>query len=234
MIRTEMMVASIHRALRMDYEDDQHPTRIRVWTGGRLELEPSDSHFVVVQSGTALVSYDGSTVALKAGYFGTFPGELALEGEGEALVVTSVGYRGMALLGGPLEPDGRLRYVDNCRTTLLIAPPKRGEPCLNYMVLPQSTVQTPHTHRSLRTGLVISGKGRCGTEQGLLDLSEGTVFVIPPDVLHSFQSEPDGELRIVIYHPDSDAGPTDTDHTMLNRTFVNGMSAQAMPEIQTK
>lgn len=100
MSSTQILVAPIHRALRMDYEDDQHPTRIRIWTGGRLELEPANSHFIVVQSGTACVSYDSSTIALKAGYFGSFPGELALEGQGEALVVTSIGYRSMALLHG--------------------------------------------------------------------------------------------------------------------------------------
>jgi hypothetical protein len=39
--------------------------------------------------------------------------------------------------------------------------------------------------------------------------------------LHSFATVPGRTMEIVAYHPDSDWGPTDTDHPMLNRTYIN-------------
>ncbi len=42
------------------------------------------------------------------------------------------------------------------------------------------------------------------------------------------------ELRIVAWHPDSDTGPSDDDHPMLNRSMVNGVSAAEIDEIRTR
>jgi mannose-6-phosphate isomerase-like protein (cupin superfamily) len=84
-----------------------------------------------------------------------------------------------------------------------------------------------HTHPTLRVGLILSGNGQCETAHGMLDFQAGTAFVIPPGADHSFQSQTEN-MRIVIYHPDSDSGPTHTDHTMLNRTYVNGRTAKFM------
>ena len=49
-----------------------------------------------------------------------------------------------------LETVGRLRYIDGCSDTLLICPPRVGEPCLNHLHIPPHTDQTPHTHPSAR------------------------------------------------------------------------------------
>lgn len=229
----DVFVTPVQRDQRFDFEDGNHPTRAHVWAGGPLTLDPTASHFIIVHGGKAQVEFDDSHFTLKAGYFGTFPGALSIDGEGTGLIVSSFGYRSMALMGGPLETEGRLRYVDNCQSTVLLSPPVKGEPCLNYLRLPPGTVQTPHTHPTLRVGLIVAGKGQCGTRHGLEDLSAGTVFVIPPGALHSFQSGL-GELRIVIYHPDSDSGPTHTDHTMLNRTYIDGVSARELTELHTR
>eukprot|EP00548_Thalassiothrix_antarctica_P011082 CAMPEP_0194153598 /NCGR_PEP_ID=MMETSP0152-20130528/56993_1 /TAXON_ID=1049557 /ORGANISM="Thalassiothrix antarctica, Strain L6-D1" /LENGTH=43 /DNA_ID= /DNA_START= /DNA_END= /DNA_ORIENTATION= len=41
-------------------------------------------------------------------------------------------------------------------------------------------------------------------------------------------------MDVIAAHPDSDYGPTNTDHPMVNRTIVNGISASLIPSIQTK
>jgi mannose-6-phosphate isomerase-like protein (cupin superfamily) len=228
-----MSVWPIQEVTPFDFDDDRHPTRVQGWKGGDLALEGNASHYLMVRAGSLSVTHGAGSFELGRGCFGTVPGPALLNGQGQALVVSSLGYLGMPLFGGPLENDGRLRYLDNCTNSLLLAPPVRGEPCLNFLKLPGATRQTPHTHPSLRVGLVFSGHGRCQTADGFLPLEAGIVFVIPPGALHSFQSERD-DLRIVIYHPDSDTGPTHEDHTMLNRTLIDGVSARGLTDLHTK
>jgi quercetin dioxygenase-like cupin family protein len=55
-------------------------------------------------------------------------------------------------------------------------------------------------------------------------LEPGQIFIIPPHTEHSFFTE-DEALRVIAYHPDTDTGPSDGDHPMINRTMVGGVSA---------
>ena len=98
-----------------------------------------------------------------------------------------------------------------------------GDPCLNFLHVPTSVDQTPHTHPTL-CGYVVSGSGTVVVEDGEASLEAGMIFLLMPDVLHSFHTQ-NAELRIVIFHPDSDFGPSDEVHPMLNRTFIDGQSA---------
>jgi hypothetical protein len=41
-------------------------------------------------------------------------------------------------------------------------------------------------------------------------------------------------MDVIAFHPDSDFGPEDENHPMINRTIVNGVSANAIDEIKTK
>lgn len=41
-------------------------------------------------------------------------------------------------------------------------------------------------------------------------------------------------LKIVVYHPDSDFGPTDEAHPMVNRTIINGVSVAGDQRYQTQ
>ena len=134
--------------------------------------------------------------------------------------------RGLFQIGGPVEETGRLRYIDGCSDTLLIAPPMLGDPCLNLLHIPPGTHQTEHTHPSLRVGIVVDGAGVCRTPDGETPLTPGLVFAIRTDGRHSFHTE-DTALRIVAWHPDSDFGPTHAQHPMLNRTLVNGQPVNA-------
>lgn len=137
------------------------------------------------------------------------------------------------MIGGPVEHTGRLRYIDGCTDSLLIPPWRRGEPCLNLLHIPPGIEQTMHTHPSDRIGVVVSGSGQCVTPEGMVDLRPGLIWRIPADGLHRFRTTTD-ELRIVAWHPDSDTGPSDDDHPMLNRSMVNGVSAAEIDEIRTR
>lgn len=157
-------------------------------------------------------------------------------------------YSAMSLYGGPIENIGRLKYIDQCTDSVLINPIKLGDPCLNHLHFPKNIVQTMHVHPSHRIGVVARGEGRCITPFGELPLTTGMIFVIKESDgvetavgldgkeylagSHCFNTE-DSELDVIAFHPDSDFGATDINHPMINRTIVNGISANAIPYIQT-
>ena len=163
-------------------------------------------------------------------------------------------HRALFSVGGPVldfGADGRLPYIDGCSDTLLVSPVVKGAPCLNHLHFPPNIKQTQHTHPSGRAGVVIRGRGRCvvempreyGDDNNAIDrlewtLEPGTAFVIPANVRHAFETtagpgEEEETLDVFAFHPDSDFGPAPTDHPMVNRTVVDGVSASLIPEIQT-
>lgn len=227
-----MLVAPLQASSSFAFSDHQHQAQIVSWAGGERSLPDQATHFFIVYSGHLQVSLGEYAFELSAGFYGSFPGQIQVRGDAQALIISHLGYSGTTLLGGPVEAQGRLLYVDGCTNSLLLAPQIDGDPCLNFLHLPAHTAQTQHTHPSLRAGLILSGNGYCETEQGLLTFKQGTLFVIPPGVRHSFQST-ELAMRIVIFHPDSDSGPSDTNHTMLNRTLVEGKSAQHLTHLHT-
>lgn len=169
----------------------------------------------------------GSYFVINAG-----AGELTNPG-GRMLLIHQPGANFPFMLGGPIEPVGRLKYIDGCTDSLLIPPWRMGEACLNMLHIPPGTEQTMHTHPSDRIGVVVRGRGQCVTPDGTTELLPGTLWRIPADGLHRFRT--DGHaLQIVAWHPDSDFGPTDDAHPMLNRTLVDGVKAVEMPEIRTR
>lgn len=137
---------------------------------------------------------------------------------------------------GRIETKGRLSYIDGCSDSMLVQPARLGDPVLNFLHFPKGIVQTQHTHPTIRMGVVARGSGRAWqrTDQShagwTVPLEQGTVFMLDEQELHSFRTdEPDpfntGNLvaetmDIVAYHPDSDWGPQDTNHPMLNRTYI--------------
>lgn len=152
---------------------------------------------------------------------------------GRILLIQKPGANVPFMVGGPIEPRGRLRYIDGCTDSLIIPPWRCGEPCLNLLHIPSGTEQTMHTHPSDRIGVVVSGAGQCVTPRGSASLVPGTIWRIPAGGLHRFRT--DGlPLQIVAWHPDSDFGPTDDEHPMLNRTLVDGVRAVEIPDIRTR
>lgn len=181
--------------------------------------DPRTHSFGIVIEGKIDIEWAESSFTLGAGMYFSVPGAFRIQGGGEAAIFQRHGYRGLFSIGGPVEKSGRLTYIDHCTTTLICPPPRDGDPCLNLLSFPPSLKQSAHIHPTVRLGAVISGSGHCVLADGRHALKPGIAFVIEPNLLHSFESGPNG-LNVIAYHPDSDGGPTDESHPMLNRTFL--------------
>lgn len=189
-----------------------------------------------VQSGEARIHSGALTWCLSAGQYFTSKMGVTVELEQRKSVVVvaqRTKYYGFDRAGGPIEPLGRLRYIDLCSDTLLAGPMKKGEPCLNHLHFPKGIDQTQHTHPSSRIGIVVRGRGACITPLGETALVPGLVFYIPKDGLHKFKTT-DQEMDVIAYHPDSDFGPTDEEHPMVNRTLVDGHKIDNTVGIHTR
>ena len=210
-----------------DLRADPFPTVVSGWSGGALELLEGATHHGVVRSGTAELEGAAGRFTLRTGMYFALPGGGRIGGDGDGLLVSALGHTGLFGVGGPLEPTGRLRYIDGCSDTLLIPPARLGDPCLNALYFPPGTDQTAHTHPSLRAGVVMSGRGVCRLEDREVPLLPGVAFLIRTDCRHSFATAED-PMVVVAYHPDSDVGPTDEAHPMITRTIVDGVPASRL------
>jgi mannose-6-phosphate isomerase-like protein (cupin superfamily) len=226
---------SLTHGLLADRGSYEFPTQLWGWNDEALSLPATGTHFGYVHQGGLVIldTPDRGFFVLKPGMYFSLPSAGTLLGDGQGIVVTRLGYQGVFSIGGPIEPNGRLRYIDGCRDSLLIPPVMKGDPCLNALYFPAAIDQTPHTHPSIRVGMVVSGRGECITPDEVIPLEPGQVFVIPANGLHSFRTE-DSAMLVVAWHPDSDCGPTHESHPMLNRTWVNGVSAMQLEEIKTR
>ncbi len=186
----------------------------------QLGSQISTCYGLVIEGSPCLTIESGDTFVLSPHHYFSIPGTFHLTGMGKVSMIERFGYLGTFTLGGPLEQSGRLCYIDGCSDTLLISPHRLGDPCLNLLTFPKQTKQTFHIHPSVRLGTVVWGEGRCLTTTGSIPLIKGQVFYLPERLKHCFHTN-DQELAVVAYHPDSDWGPTDAAHPMLNRTYIN-------------
>ncbi len=216
-----------------DMRNDAFPTSLSGWLNDILELPLGATHFGFVHEGDTTVSCNSGQFKLSAGMYFCVPGNGAVSGNSKGIVISRHGYDGFFQVGGPAEETGRLNYIDGCTDSLLVAPILMGDPCLNLLCFPPGINQTPHTHPSMRVGLVVSGRGNCVTADKMIPLVPGQIFIIHAHQLHSFTTQ-DLPMRVIAYHPDSDFGATNEDHPMINRTIVNGVSASELPTIQTR
>jgi quercetin dioxygenase-like cupin family protein len=228
-------VIAIQSGMLLDLSTDRYPTTVHGWSGGVLDMRDGATHFGMVTEGDAVVEHESQTWRLLPGMFFVLPERgavLASEGS-KGLVISRLNYRGLWQIGGPLEATGRLKYIDGCSDTLLVCPPVLGEPCLNHLHIPPHTDQSAHTHPSTRLGVILRGSGECRTETGSYPLQPGIGRYFPTGCLHSFHTAEES-LDVIAWHPDSDFGPTHTHHPMVSRTFVDGVSASEIIEIQTR
>lgn len=158
-------------------------------------------------------------MVMSAGMYFSVDTSWTLKVDGNVLLMTATQYDGLNTFGGPLENYGRLKYIDNCSDSLIVPPTKLGDPCLNLLVFPPDTRQSPHLHPSFRAGMVVSGAGSCVLEGQTVSLNVNDFFIIPANLVHCFHSGNNG-LRVIAFHPDSDFGPTDHIHPMINRTIL--------------
>lgn len=157
-------------------------------------------------------------------YFSLFVGEFdaKIVCESMIFVIVRIGYKAQNVIGW-VEEQGRLSYIDGCTDSLLIYPPRMGDPSLNLLHFPAGIEQTRHLHPSIRIGCVISGSGWSDVwENGQVKsnrLHVGVNFCLSENELHRFRTEGD-HMTVIAWHPDGDWGPTDHNHTMLNRTYI--------------
>lgn len=222
--------------------DREFPSYLTVFDTPRspIVLKENDTHFIYCYEGPVLVEIQGrwnKTMMMESGYYMSVPSNCHIK-TGKGIVISKEKYSGFFQYGGPIEHEGRLKYIDGCTDSLLLSPVRMGDPCLNLLYFPPEIDQTTHTHPSDRIGMILSGKGLChawndGEEKQIL-LEEGTIFCIHANGKHKFSTPYGQDMRVLAYHPESDFGPTDEDHPMINRTIVDGVSASQIEEIRTK
>jgi mannose-6-phosphate isomerase-like protein (cupin superfamily) len=215
-----------------DYSSNAYPTKLHAWTEETTFDTPGSTFYGYIYEGPATVTSSNNTYGLNSRQYFCFKDKFRVVG-GRGIVIERIGFTGMDSLGGPVENWGRLKYIDGCTDSLLVPPVKLGDPCLNALFFPENIDQTAHTHPSMRVGMVIEGAGSCVTPEAEYDLVPGKIFIIHPDGTHRFRTRSGEKLTVIAYHPDSDFGPQDEDHPMINRTIVDGVSAAKIAEIRT-
>lgn len=195
-----------------------YPARLLCIEGRRGFNEPTSSFYGYVAEGSCMLKTPNGSLSLSENMYFALAGDFECDALGKLVVFQRYGYRVMPSLGGPVERDGRLSYIDNSRASILVHPARLGDPVLNLLVFPPNIRQTPHLHPSSRLGYVIDGDGVFVGDKEM-PLKKGMIFSMEPFSVHCFHSGPRG-LSVVAFHPDSDVGPTDQRHPMKTRTYT--------------
>lgn len=217
-----IQIAEIRNGLLYDASRSMYPTKLWGAIESAVDLPTSSSTYYGFVSAGDLELTNLETNRKFSVYEGMYfaaTGPLKIKSSGLATFVERLGYRSLFQIGGPVEAHGRLTYIDNCRSTLLVSPARLGDPCLNLLTFPPGTLQSQHIHPTIRIGVVISGKGHCITPEGKFPLAPRQWFFLNEGAQHSFESSNEG-LSVIAFHPDSDWGPSDQIHPMLNRTYL--------------
>jgi hypothetical protein len=208
----------------IDARATMYPSRLRVVDGELALDDPSTTYYGYVVRGQARLHTKLFDALAHPGTFFCLPGPGELQAEGLVVVIERLGYRGLPQLGS-IEAEGRLAYIDGCSDTVLVSPARLGDPVLNFLHFPPGIEQSVHSHPSIRLGVVARGGGEAygpgpRGEPWQLPLAPGSVFLLAPHELHAFRTTGGrSSMDVVAYHPDSDWGPTDGAHPMLNRTY---------------
>jgi hypothetical protein len=228
---------SLKNGILFDLSDDLFPTILHGWLSSNSQesyqiKNPNGTTFGYVYNESAILTYNNLEIPLIKGMYFSIPGGFKITG-GSGILIEYLNYTGFFNIGGPIEAWGRLNYIDGCTDSLLIQPIKKGDPCLNSLYFPPNILQTQHTHPSVRIGIVTAGRGVCVIPQEDIPLLPGLVFIIHTEGAHSFKTSLNEKLTVVSFHPDSDFGPEDENHPMINRTIVDGISANQLKNIHT-
>lgn len=217
---------SIDDSAFIDLSNTDFPSILRTWHGNHLELEDNCTHFGFIYNGKIEINHNAKQFNTYENMYFSLNNQSYIipDKNSKGFVVSRLNYNGLFSIGGPIESKGRYQYIDGCSDSLLISPVKLGDPCFNLLHFPKNINQTPHTHPSVRIGMIVKGNGFCILRNETIELNEGQVFIISPDIIHSFKTL-DNEMLIVVYHPETDFGPTDKNHPMINKTIINGVPA---------
>jgi quercetin dioxygenase-like cupin family protein len=211
----------------LDASRTMYPSKLTVIAAGssRVGSESSTTYGYVVRGEVRLCT-DQLDVKIGAGAFFCSPGGIQLDAAGAVVVIERFGFRAVPLIG-MIEETGRLTYIDGCSDTILCMPPRLGDPVFNHLHFPAGIVQTLHNHPSIRLGIVARGRGVAhGPADGGWEkpLEAGAVFLLHAHEVHAFKTTRGESMDVIAFHPDSDWGPTDAAHPMLNRTYITRRS----------
>lgn len=215
----------------------QNLGNITVWTlnvGQVYTVDPElGSVYIMVMDGVFSITNEENQIlcTLKSGCHAELTTPSTIYSQGNAYVIQTHYYRGLTRIGMQLENKCSLRFIDGCMDTLLISPLVKADPCLNFLYIPKNTTQTLHTHPSARLGMVLYGTGACVVESGAIDLMPNRFFIIQDNVLHQFLTTY-SELGIFVFHPDSDFGPSNAEHPMINKSFIGRTSVTELRKIK--
>src|SRR5687767_10081485 len=123
------MEFSVHPIACGSIRELPHPTwpcELWSWRPGPWQPPVEGTHYGAVFSGRIAVRCRSGEFEIGAGMVFCVPGELGLRGEGEVFGLTHFRSKGFFQIAGPIEAHGRLRYIDGCTDSLLIAPQRRG------------------------------------------------------------------------------------------------------------
>ena len=201
--------------------------RVYGFAGDALIWQRGATRWVLIADGPCAVQAPQGQFVLAAGMFAVLPDCGQLSG-GRGLLIETAETLGVFQIGGPPEQLGRLRYIDGCTDSLLVCPPRLGLPCLNHLHLPSHTRQSHHSHPSDRVGIIARGRGRACMDDHRIELHAGMGWWIPARTAHHFETDGD-TLDVLAWHPDSDFGPTDQAHPMVNRTLLSAQGPRSEP-----
>tara|TARA_B100001057_G_scaffold170343_1_gene171102 strand:- start:48 stop:728 length:681 start_codon:yes stop_codon:yes gene_type:complete len=210
----------------IDMVDTMYPTKmVCIEKDHKFESDSMTIYGFLTEGAFMAEGANDYQYALQKMQYFCLTGPIEFKGEGKMFCIIRYGYKGINQVGTS-ESNGRLSYIDGCTDTLLVSPPRMGDPCLNYLHFPIGIYQTQHLHPSIRMGIVIGGKGEAFQEPSKkregwdLPLKKGCMFCLEEGEIHSFSTD-ETFMDIIAYHPDSDFGPTDFNHPMLNRTYID-------------
>ena len=206
----------------LDFRSTMYPSVGNKVTDQEFHAIPYSTVYGFVVSGHTVLP--NSKIAIVNEYFSISVKESEkFSVNGTTVFITRLGYQGQTLLGGPIENSGRLCYIDGCSDSLLVYPARMGDPSLNFLYFPPNIDQTFHIHPSIRIGVIANGKGTCSLASGIVELNAGDMFCLEERETHRFSTQ-DESMTVIAYHPDGDWGPTDHNHSMLNRTYITKKS----------
>lgn len=185
---------------------------------GSFALPKYSTAYGIVLDGEVAVE-EGRLIARALEYFCVTKDDSSLRIRGRAVIFVRHGFRGQRMVGGPIESSGRLTYIDNCSDTLLVYPPRFGDPSMSLLSFPAKIEQRFHIHPSIRLGVIVRGRGIAETAEGEFPLEPGVAFCVREKEVHRFITESEG-LDAISFHPEGDWGPTDENHALLNRTYM--------------
>lgn len=207
----------------IDVRNTMYPSFAQMLVNSVKQIDCSYSTVYGFSYGNSNVEIDGDIYALKAGEFFSIPvreNKPTFSTQSSVFIVVRMGFIGQHVIG-KIEKTGRLSYIDGCSDTMLVYPPRFGDPSLNYLHFPSNINQSFHTHPSIRIGIVVDGEGYSTLQDKEIKLSTGCIFSLEEQELHRFRTE-NTHMNIIAFHPDGEWGPTDENHTMLNRTYLAG------------